>query len=102
MTFRKKKGLLFGLVALAFLLVLIAAFPLWFPWALRPALRHFGVRFGRYQRIGYARFALADTTFAMEGKLFRARRIEAFLPTAWVWHHSLRHTNQVFLELNDW
>src|SRR5262245_60022804 len=98
----RRKALIFGFALLVLPVVLLFALPLWFPWPHRPALRHFGVRYAAYERVGYSRFALVDTIFAKGATVFRAGRVEGFVPTAWLWHKQLRHTNEVFLQLANW
>ena len=45
-----------------FLVLVIAALPLWFPWALRPIAKRYGATYAHYQRVGYQRFQLSNFT----------------------------------------
>ena len=97
------RRLLKGLaVVVLLLLFLIAGMPLWFPWALRPALQRFGIHYGEYERAGYGSFALVDVAFTNRSTRFTAHRVQTFVPTTWFWHHLLRHTDHDFVRIIDW
>lgn len=83
------------------LAILILALPIWFPWALRPALAHFGLRFASYERIGYTRFALSDVRSGDPGARWQARRVQGLLPPAWLWRRSAGDS-RLFLEVSQW
>lgn len=73
-------GLLGGLLLLGLLTL---------PWTLGSILRLAGrserLEFGRYERIGYGRFALHDIRFKREGFTITAERVEARAPLAFLW-----------------
>lgn len=73
-------GIFFGA-----LLVLCLSVPLWFPWLLGPLAGRQGVRYDRYEREGYRRFALYEASYTNKNIRFRADRIEALTPSAWLW-----------------
>lgn len=98
----KRKVLSFVFIVIGLVVLTVVMLPIWFPWALRPALRHFGFRFVSYERLGYSRFAIVETTFTRDASQFRAARIEGFVPTVWLWHRQFRHTNELYLHLSDW
>ncbi|MGI8966320.1 MAG: hypothetical protein ACR2H1_09590, partial [Limisphaerales bacterium] len=86
------------------LLLVVLLLPVWFPWLLQPILQKQGAKYSSYQRIGYTRFALTEWEYANPKIKFQAQRIEAFQPSAWLWHHYFsRQKNQPdFLKINDW
>ncbi|MDB6110735.1 MAG: hypothetical protein JWR69_2485, partial [Pedosphaera sp.] len=65
--------------------ILVIALPIWLPWALRPILQRNGIQYSTYERVGYGRFALRGVTFIKRKTEFKAARIEAVMPTLWVW-----------------
>src|SRR6266576_5593802 len=75
-------GMLFGGT-----LLIVLALPLWFPWAFHPLARKLRIQYVKYEREGYTRFVLVDATFTASGTRLRAGRVEALVPTAWLWHH---------------
>jgi translocation and assembly module TamB len=75
-----------GLLAAAALL--LATLPWWLGAALVPIGRQFfDTRFGRYERIGYARFALSDVEFDHRAVRVTAVRVVADTPLLWLWRH---------------
>src|SRR5215470_17914615 len=83
---KRQRKFLRGLVfTLAALFVLLAALPLWFPWISRPVAKIWGVRYSTYERHGYERFVLEQVTFTNQDGKFGAERIEAVVPTVWLW-----------------
>ncbi|MDQ6630507.1 MAG: hypothetical protein M3Y82_01975, partial [Verrucomicrobiota bacterium] len=86
------------------LLLVVLSLPVWFPWLLQPILQKQGAKYSSYQRIGYSHFALTQLEYANPKIKFQAGRIEAFQPSAWLWHHYFsRQKNQPdFLKINDW
>lgn len=83
---RKKRRLarsLFWLTAVG--IVLLVLLPLWFPWVLTPVISRYGVRFADYDRIGWTRFALTSVRGDWNETRLDAQRIEAVLPTTWLW-----------------
>src|ERR1044071_8504892 len=91
------------LAALVLLLVVfVAAMPLWFPWIMRPAAKSLGFSYADYKRDGYARFQITDAVMKTEGGTFDARRIEAYVPTVWLWKIVSGHTNRSFIQVSSW
>ncbi len=101
---RKRKVLLWVGVILLALVMLVAALPIWFPWVLRPILQRYGVRYAACERIGYTRFALQKVTFVRGNTKFEAQRIEAPIPTAWLWwlYFGQRKSPSGWLQVSDW
>ena len=92
-----------GLVALIFsVLILLALAPVWTPWILRPVLRHFGVQYSAYERKGYSRFVLLEVRFELSGTKFNAKKVEAFVPTVWLWEKFFTSGKNVFVSVGDW
>jgi translocation and assembly module TamB len=92
-----------GLVG-AGLVVLWLALPLWFPWVLSPLARRNGATYSRYERLSYGRFVLHNLTFTNSSLRFQAERIEAYVPSSWLWHLRTGHRleGSPFLEVNAW
>ena len=82
--------------------ILFLAFPLWFPWVLRPAAARYKFDYAAYDRLGYRRFALLDVHIVTGSVEFRAGRIEAFLPAPWVWRRFFNPNAANFLTVEDW
>ena len=93
----RRLGLLLGL-----LLLLLLAVPLWFPWLFRPVAHRFGIDFATYERAGYGRFVLVDVSFAKKATRFRAAKIEAFVPTVWLWHRCFDREPATYLRAQTW
>ena len=74
------------LSCLAGLLVGLAALPWWFGWALKTGSARYGAGFGRYERIGYSRFALHDVVVIQRNVRVTAARAETETPLLWLWH----------------
>jgi translocation and assembly module TamB len=100
---RKKIGLWLGLPA-AMLVLLGVALPLWWPWVLPPLARAQGAHYNGYQRIGYARFLLTGFSYTNATTEVRATRVEADVPTVWLWRLELgnRRSAVPFLRVDDW
>jgi len=94
--------------ALATPLVLWFSLPLWWPWVLAPVAHRQGAQYARYERVGYSRFALTGLTFTNETVRFKAERIEAPVPTVWLWRtleprrFQARQSSQPFLTITGW
>ena len=73
-----------GSVALA-VIVLCLTLPLWFPSILKPLAAKVGANYVRYERLGYAQFALEGFTFTNRTTHFRAARVKALTPIVWLW-----------------
>ncbi len=67
------------------ILVLWIACPVWFPWVFRPLAAAWGVHYEQYHRDGYARFALTRVRLDQASAHVDADRVEAVLPTVWLW-----------------
>src|SRR3982750_799335 len=100
---RRKLFRVLGVIFLG-LTVLVLALPIWLPWALRPILQRQGIRFSTYERVGYRRFALHGVTFIKRRTEFKAARVEAAMPTLWVWHLFLdgKKTKIDLLAIQSW
>jgi hypothetical protein len=84
------------------LLLLVLALPLWLPWVLHPLAQRFGIHYAKYERTGYARFALVDVTWSSSGTQFRAGRVEAFVPTVWLWQRSFGREPTTYVRGANW
>ncbi len=62
----------------------VALLPWWLGAALRPVARAWGVRFGTYERVGYARFRLTDIRVDRTRVQVTAARLEADTPVVWL------------------
>ncbi len=100
---RRRLKLFFVLLSVFLLLVLvIAALPLWFPWALRPIAKHYGATFATYHRVGYQRFEVSGVTFTNRNVSVNAQELTAFVPTVWLWHHLTGAKDQPFVVAKSW
>jgi translocation and assembly module TamB len=100
---RQRKFLKGVFIALAGLLVLIVAFPVWFPWVLRPVLRKAGLQYAAYDRLGYTRFALRGLTYADPDVKVRVDNVEAWTPLTWLWHRVTGTLNVgSFAQISGW
>lgn len=80
----RRRLLIIFATLLAVLVVSVAALPLWLGAALKGAGVSRGLKFSRYERIGYARFALHDVEVRQKNVLVTVSRIEADTPLlAW-------------------
>ena len=82
---RQRRWLLALGIILGALLLLCLSLPLWFPWLLPSLAARRGVHFERYERAGYRRFAVYQASFTNRTVRFRAERVEALTPSAWLW-----------------
>ena len=78
--------------------------PVWLPWALRPLAARVGARFSACERLGYSRFALDNLALTNQSVVIHARRIEAFVPSVWLWKlaASAHAAGSPFLQLDHW
>ena len=83
-------------------LLILLALPLWFPWAFHPLAQRLGIQYVKYERLGYTRFVLLDATLTAPSTLLRAERVEAFVPTAWLWHHFVDRGPLTCLNAKNW
>src|SRR5947199_10486991 len=81
---KKRLSKILGLPCL-FVVAVVLALPVWFPWLLRPVLARFGVGFDSYERIGYTRFALTNVRGQFGNARFNSKRIMSSLPPGWLW-----------------
>ena len=95
-----KRFLILAGVLAGIVLVVLAALPIWLPWILPPIAKHYGVSYRSYNRVGYDRFALNDVTFTNENVSVRAKQIEAFVPTAWLFR--LQSSQRTFATAENW
>lgn len=96
------KRLLAGVILLlAAVVLLVATYAYWLPWAARPIAKRFGVTFGKYERLANGRIVLTDIVRTNRAFDLRISRLEAFLPH--VWRSKLKETNDLaFAEVNGW
>src|SRR2546426_2147881 len=89
---------------LLFVLLLVTAVPLWFPWAMGLLLPRHGLNYGAYERHGYSRFALRQFTFDNGSIRIRADRVETFVPTVLLWRYYFGHRQpaQIYLQIDRW
>src|SRR6266699_862434 len=78
--------------------------PLWFPWVLRPLAAKIGAHYSRYERRGYARFSLHDLALTNQSVILHARRVDALVPSVWLWHLAARPNTGLnsFLAVDSW
>lgn len=88
----KKIGCWLGCLVVVGVL-LAALLPLWLPWMLGPALRHYGLSFDKYERIGFRRFTLHGVTGQWGHTKFQAVEVECLQPAFWLWHRTFTATN---------
>lgn len=100
---RFRTKLLWAVIAVVSILaLLIAAFPLWFPLALRPIAKRLGASYTSYERIGYQRFRVSDVQFTNADVQLHAKDLKAFVPTVWLWRHVTGKTNDEFVTATSW
>jgi len=99
---RRKKIWFIATAALGMLMLGVLAFPLWFPWVLRPVGPHFGLQFGAYERVGYQRFALSEMALTNAGVTIEAKRVAAYVPTVWLWHRFVSRNATNYVQARDW
>src|SRR6185437_14292533 len=98
----RKKIFRILLSVVLFLALVIAAVPLWFPWALRPIAKRFGAGYANYQRVGYRQFELSGVTFTNSSSHLDAGQVKGFVPTVWLWKHFTGANDQNFLQVQSW
>ena len=84
------------------LLLLWFALPLWFPWILRPLATKENVHYTRYERLGYANFAIHGLSFTNQDIRLKAERIETVVPSVWLWRLARKDFGQTFFAATDW
>lgn len=85
---------------IAGLLVLAATLPLWLGGLLTLVKGPLGLQYGRYERVGYARFALRDVRYQRTDVVVTVGWIEAATPLLYGWRHLRGEASPVFV--NDW
>src|ERR1041385_7647564 len=99
---RRSKVFRFLLAVVLFLVLVIAALPLWFPWALRPVAKRYGATYARYQRLGYTQFQLTGVSVTNGPAHVEAGQVKAFVPTVWLWKHLTGASEQNFADVQSW
>jgi translocation and assembly module TamB len=66
----------------------LVALPWWFGPALRTVGRRYGVTIGRYERLGYGRFAVHEVRYQRNAVTVTVVRAEADTPVLWWWRHA--------------
>lgn len=90
-----------GLVAVV-LVVLLITCPVWFPWVLPLVAKKYGASYATYERVGYERIALRDVRFVSANLRLEAKRVEAYVPTTWLWQRQFGQSAKPFLRAEDW
>jgi translocation and assembly module TamB len=90
-------GLLLGALGLLWF-----SLPAWLPWVLRPLARTRGATYSTYERLGYRRFALNNVTFTNRNITLNVKRLDAWVPTVWLWRGFVVKSADPFLTANDW
>lgn len=81
---------IFLLVFVASGVLALVTLPWWLGWAVKTGSARYGAQFSRYERIGYARFALHDVVVVQRNVRVTAARAETETPLLWLWHRVLR------------
>lgn len=98
-----RSKILWALLSVVLLLALvIAALPLWFPWALRPIAKRYGATYAQYQRVGYSQFQLTGVSVTNGPAHVEAGEVKAYVPTVWLWKHLTSERAQTFAEVQSW
>ncbi len=95
----RRLGVLLGALVTAVVLL-----PFWFPLALKPALRHFGVQAGGVHRAGCAALRLREVQYRADNVDVQVRELRLPQPTARLWHRwfgSAEATNALIV-VTDW
>lgn len=82
--------------------LLVALVPLWFPWVLGPVARAYGFGYAGYQRESYGRFGATAVTYSNRTVRFSAERVQANVPTVWLWRQSRREGSAPLIEVRNW
>ena len=102
---KRQRRILAGLgLSLAGLLALWGSLPLWCPWVLAPLAQKQGIHYARYERAGYRRFVLHGIAFTNQTVSLHADRMEAWVPSVWLWRCAVGSSNasQPFLRVSGW
>src|SRR5438034_4217104 len=99
----KKRKILRGLGwGFGGMFLFLVAMPVWFRWAAPPLFHPFGIHYASYHRVGYGRFILRDVSFTNATTHFRAKTVETFVPTVWLWRRWRAHESVTFLQVENW
>lgn len=80
----RRKLVLITIAVFAGVLLTLALLPWWLGTALDGVGRRYGLTFGEYRRIGYARFVLEDVAVRRPGVQINVSRVELGTPAAWL------------------
>lgn len=100
---KRKTFIVLGAAALI-AAALVASLPFWLSSILPRVARSRGADYSGYHREGYGRFALTGVTFTNDGVRFTAKRMEAVVPTVWLWrrYFGRKPDTSPFLKIQDW
>jgi len=88
------------LLLMAVLLLAAVTLPWWMGGLLALAKRPLGLEYGRYDRVGYARFALRDVRYHVADVVVTVGRVEASTPLLYGWRHLRGKPSPLFV--NNW
>ena len=101
---RQRRVLLGSGLLLVGIIILWLACPIWFPWLLRPLASAFGVHYNHYAREGFSSFAFSEVRFTSRSESIAAGKVEALLPTTWLWRIAFGEPSgpHPFLTVDEW
>ena len=82
--------------------LVVAALPLWLPWALRPIAKRYGASYANFQRLGYQRFQISNFSLTNGPSHIEAKQVSGFVPTAWLWRHLTGKRDEQFVTVHSW
>jgi translocation and assembly module TamB len=82
----RRLAIILGCLA-AGVLIALAALPWWLGPVAKIVARRYGTEIGRYERIGYSRFAVHDVNVTQGPVKVHAARAETQTPLLWLFHH---------------
>jgi len=98
-----RRKLLLGLgLFIAALAAIWLLCPVWFPWLLRPVVSRMGATIGSYQRLGYSKFSISHLVFTNESMVLKAEKVEALVPSSWLWRLGVSRRTEPFLTITNW
>src|SRR6185437_12250036 len=98
----RAKILLILLSVVLLLALIVAALPWWLPWALPSIAKRYGATYDHYRRVGYERFELSGFALTNGSVRLEAGRVQAFVPTVWLWRHFNGARGGEFLQVQSW
>jgi translocation and assembly module TamB len=98
----RAKILLILLSVVLLLALIVAALPWWLPWALPSITKRYGATYDHYRRVGYERFELSGFALTNGSVRLEAGRVQAFVPTVWLWRHFNGARDGEFLQVQSW